>query len=139
MGRNNRVTMMKVEDTHKDIFLKMLSKGLFDRFNGKFTKENTIVIKNSPMKHIPNDSKNVLLPVSWLHKGAGPSDTILIYTLLSCLQELHKSQDIRLARRVCHKIGQPMLFKDPSSREEYVKIKEALDNAHKFSHKFSFL
>ena len=64
IGQNNRITMMKVKGTHKDIFLKMLSKGLFHKFNGKFTKDNTIIINDSPVKHILNDSKNLLLPVS---------------------------------------------------------------------------
>ena len=64
MERNNRVTTMKVKGTHKDIFLKTLSKGLFGRFNGKFTKENTLVIDDSTVKHILNNSENVLLPVS---------------------------------------------------------------------------
>ena len=56
--------MMKVKGTHKDIFLKTLSKGLFSRFNDKFTKENTIIIDDSPVKHILNAPENVLLPVS---------------------------------------------------------------------------
>ena len=64
MGWNNRVTTMKVKGTYKDIFLKTLSKGLFCRFNGKFTKENTIIIDDSPVKHILNAPKNALLPVS---------------------------------------------------------------------------
>ena len=64
MGQNNRVTMMKVKGTHKDIFLKTLSKGLFRRFNDKCTKDNTIIINDSLVKHIRNDSKNVLLLVS---------------------------------------------------------------------------
>ena len=85
MGRNNRVTTMKVKGMYKDIFLKMLSKGLFCRFNGKFTKENTIIIDDSPMKHILNALENVLLLVSWLHDGAGPSNTFLMDTLLPCL------------------------------------------------------
>ena len=68
-------------------------------------KENTLVINNSPVKHILNDSENVLLPVSWLHDGAGQSDTFLIDTLLPCLQELHRSQNIRLATRVCQGIN----------------------------------
>ena len=55
---------MKVKGTHKDIFLKMLSKCLFHRFNGKFTKDNTIIIDDNLVKHILNDSKNVLLPIS---------------------------------------------------------------------------
>ena len=64
MGRNNRVTTMKVKGAHKDIFLKTLSNGLFCRFNGKFTKENIIIIDDSPIKHILNDSENVLFLVS---------------------------------------------------------------------------
>ena len=102
-------------------------------FNGKFTKENTIIINDSPVKHIFNDSENVLLLVSWLHDGASPSNTILIDTLLLCLQELHKIQYVRVAARICHYIGQPMLIEDPYSIEEYVGIKEAIEHAHKFS------
>ena len=67
IGWNNKVTTMKIKDMHKDIFLKTLSKGLFYKFNGKFTKDNTIIINNSPVKHILNDFKNVLLPISWSH------------------------------------------------------------------------
>ena len=91
------------------------------------------------MKHILNDLENILLPVSWSHNGVGQSNTFLIDTLLLCLQELYKSQDIRLVARVCQGISQPMLSEDPSSKEEYVEIKEAIDNAQKFFHKFSFL
>ena len=114
MDRGNKVTTMKVKGTHKDIFLKTLSKQLFNKFSGKFTKENIIIINNSLVKHIPNNSKNVLLPVSWLHNEAGPSETFFIDTLLSCLHELHKSQDVREATRVRHCIGQPILSKDSS-------------------------
>ena len=64
--------MMKVKGTHKDIFLKTLSKNLFHTCNGKFTKDNTIIIDNSLVKHILNDFENVLLPVSWWHDGANP-------------------------------------------------------------------
>ena len=46
---------MKVKGKHKDIFLKTLSKGLFMKFNGKFRKNNTIIIDDSPVKHILND------------------------------------------------------------------------------------
>ena len=46
---------MKVKGTHKDIFLKTLSKGLFAKFNEKFRKKNTIIIDDSLMKHILND------------------------------------------------------------------------------------
>ena len=96
MGSNNKVTTMKIKDTYKDIFLKMLSKGLFCRFNNKFTKDNTIIIDDNPVTHILNNFKNVLLPVSWLHNRVGSSDTFLMDTSLPCLQKLHKSQDLKV-------------------------------------------
>ena len=120
---------MEVKGTHEDIFLKTLSTRLFQRFSGKFTKVNTIVIDDSPTKHILNDLENVLLSVSWSHDGAGPSNMFLIDMLLPKLHELHRSQDIRVARRIRDKIGQPMLFDDPFSVEYYIEIKQALDNA----------
>ena len=133
MSQNNKVTTMKIKGTHKDIFLKTVSKGLFCRFNGKFTKKNTIIIDDSPVKHILNAPENVLLPVSWLHDGAGPSDTFLMDTLLPCLHNVHRSQDLKVATRVRLWIGHPMMCKDPSSTEEYVAMREALYNAQKFS------
>ena len=67
------------------------------------------------------------------HDGGSQSDTFLIDTLLPCLQELHKSHDIRLGARVCQGISRPMLSEDPSRREEYVEIKAATKNAEMFS------
>ena len=133
MGRNNRVTTMKVKGTHKDIFLKTLSKSLFSRFNGKFMEENTVIIDDNPVKHILNAPENVLLPVSWSHDGAGPSDTFLMDTLLPCLQSVYRSRDLKVAAQVRPWIGQPMMCEDPSTIEEYVGMREALENAQKFS------
>ena len=81
MGRNNRVTTMKLKGTYKDIFLKTLNKGLFIKFNGKFTK-NTIISNDNSLKHILNDPENVLFLVSWSHDGAGRNDLFLIDMLL---------------------------------------------------------
>ena len=124
---------MKIKGTHKDIFLKMLSKGVFHIFNGKFTKDNTIIFNDSPVKHILNDSENVLLLVSWSHNGAGSSDTFLMDTLLPCLQKLQRSQYLKVVAEVHLWIRQPMLCEDHSSIKEYLEMKEAIDNAHKFS------
>ena len=121
---------MKVKGTHKDIFLKTLSKGLFAKFYGKFRKKNTIIIDDSLVKHILNDSENVLFPVSWSSDGAGQNDTFLMDKLLPWLRQLHRFEDVRVAARVLDKIGQPMLCDDPSSREYYVEIKQAIDSAH---------
>ena len=105
IGKNNRVTTMKVKGTHKDIFLKTLSKDLFMKFNGIFRTNNTIIIDDSPMKDILNNSKNVLFLVSWSHDGRGQNNTFLINMLLPWLQQLHRTQDIRVAARVLDKIG----------------------------------
>ena len=86
---------MKVKGTHKDIFLKTLSKDLFTKFNGKFRKNNMIIIDDSPVKHILNNSKNVLFSESWLYDGAGQNNTLLPW-----LRQLHKTQDVRIAARV---------------------------------------
>ena len=125
---------MKVKGTHKDIFLKTLSKGLFTKFNGKFRKKNTIIIDDSPMKHILNDSKNVLFPVSWSFDGAGQNNTFLMDKLLPWLGQLHRFEDVRVAAKVLGKIGQSMLCDDPSSKEYYVEIKQAIDSAHMLSY-----
>ena len=111
-----------------------MSKGLFTKFNGKFRKNNTIIIDDSPMKHILNDSENVLYPVSWLHDGAGQNDTFLIDTLLPWLQQLYRTQDVKVAARVLEMIGQSILSDDPSSKEYYVEIKEAVENARMLSY-----
>ena len=125
---------MKVKGTHKDIFLKTLSKGLFTKFNGKFRKKNMIIIDDSPVKHILNDSENVLFPLPWSSDGAGQNDTFLMDKLLPWLRQLHGFEDVRVAARVLEKIGQPMLCDDPSSREYYVEIKQAIDSAHMLSY-----
>ena len=96
-------------------------------------KDNTIIIDDSLVKHILNALENVLLPVSWLHDGAGPSDTFLMDSLLPCLQNVHRSQDLKVAAGIHLWIGQPMMCEDPSSIEEYIAMTEALHNAQKFS------
>ena len=54
--------------------------------------------------------------------------------LLPWLQELHRSQDIRVATKVRDRISQSMLSDDPSTIEYYIEIKDqAIDNILKFS------
>ena len=131
--RNNRVTTMMIKDTYKDIFLKTLSKGLFSRFNDKVTKENTIIVDDSSMMHILNNSKKILLLLSWLYDRASPSNMFLIDTLLPWLQQLYRSQNVRVSARIHNKIHQSMLFDEPSSIEYYVEIKDAINNIHSSS------
>ena len=125
---------MKVKGTHKDIFLKTLRKGLFTKFTRKFRKKNTIIIDDSLVKHILNNSENVLFSVSWSSDRVGQNDTFLMDMLLPWLRQLHRFEDVRVAARVLDKIGQPMLCDDPSSKEYYVEIKQAIDSAHMLSY-----
>ena len=52
---------MKEVDTQKDIFLKTLSNHLFSSSDGHYTSANTLVIDDSPIKHMLNLSENILL------------------------------------------------------------------------------
>ena len=54
-------------------------------------------------------------------------------TLLPYLENVHRSQDLKVATGVRLWIGQPMMYEDPSSADEYVGMRKALDNAQKFS------
>jgi hypothetical protein len=58
-----------MKGTNKDIFLKTLKKYLFYKYGGRYNKENTIVIDDTPVKHILNDPENVVLLESWFYKG----------------------------------------------------------------------
>ena len=69
-----------------------------------------------------------------LHDGVGQNNTFLIDTLLPWLQQLHRTEDVRVAARVLDKINQPVLSDDPSSKEYYIEIKEAVENARMFSY-----
>ena len=53
-------------------------------------------------------------------------------TLLPCLQSVHRSRDLKVAAGIRPWIGQPMMCEDPSTIEEYVGMRKALDNAQKF-------
>jgi hypothetical protein len=73
---------MKVKGTKKDLFLKTVQKHLFSSFEGRYSIENTIVVDDSPVKHVLNPPENVILPEIWTFIGASQSDTYLMDTLL---------------------------------------------------------
>nr|PNR49410.1 hypothetical protein PHYPA_011306 [Physcomitrium patens] len=89
---SGRLTTFMVPGTHKELFLKNLDT-LFSGYKGIFNSENTIIVDDSPLKHIMNDSKNVLLPNSWSNNGNGNRDTFLLRTLLPWFQRLHLARD----------------------------------------------
>ena len=80
---------MKVKRTKKDLFLKTLQKHLFSSFEGRYSTDNTIVVDDSPMKHVLNPSENIILPKTSAFAGAGQVDTYLINTLLPWILQLH--------------------------------------------------
>jgi hypothetical protein len=51
-----KVSYMKVKGTKKDLFLKTIQKHLFSSFRGRYSAENTIVVDDSPVKHVLNPS-----------------------------------------------------------------------------------
>ena len=75
----NRMFYMKEVGTQKDIFLKTLSNHLFNSSNGCLTLANTLVINNSPIKHMLNLSENVLSLPTWSYGGDGAvTDSVLM-------------------------------------------------------------
>ena len=64
----NRMFYMKEVGTQKDIFLKTLSNHLFNSFDGRYTPANTLVINDSPIKHMLNLLENVVLLPTWSYE-----------------------------------------------------------------------
>nr|PNR52963.1 hypothetical protein PHYPA_009338 [Physcomitrium patens] len=122
---SGRLTTFMVPRTHKELFLKNLDT-LFSGYKGIFNSENTIIVDDSPLKHIMNDSKNALLPNSWSNDGNGNRDTFLLRTLLPWFQRLHLARDqgLKLFREHGpNRIGQKMLC-DERNCTEYNKVME---------------
>ena len=61
----NRMFYMKEVGTQKDIFLNTLLNHLFSTSNNCYTSANTLVIDTSPIKHMLNLLKKVLLLPIW--------------------------------------------------------------------------
>lgn len=127
-ARNGRISYLKVKGTQKDVFLNTLSKHLFPSFGGHYSGFNTIVVDDSPWKHILNNAGNVILPDSWSNDYRGQSDTFLIGTLLPYLRHIHLRQNILLGRRKQPPMGQRMMNEDPDSIE-YKEVLKALDES----------
>jgi hypothetical protein len=115
--RHGRVSSFKVPGTDKDLFLKNLVK-LFTGYGGRFTSANTIVVDDSPIKHILNEPQNVILPDSWSYVGDGASDNFLHDVLLPWFRRLHRSPGPRLSSfRMNDNIGRRMLCDEPDRRQ----------------------
>ena len=88
----NMMFYMKEVGTQKDIFLKTLSNHVFNSCDGRYTLANTLVIDDSPIKHMFNLSENILVFSTWSYKGDGVvTDSVLMEELLPYLLNLHRS------------------------------------------------
>ena len=117
---------LKVKNSDKEVFLKTLSTDVFPKYNSVFTKENTIIIDDSPYKHVLNDPQNVVLLDTWSYKGDGWNDTFLLNVLLPWLQRLHNSAELGLRSfRRENRLGRPTLCSDPLGLE-YRELTQAI-------------
>lgn len=123
----NKSTFLKVKGTEKDVFLKTLSVGLFPKYRDFFTKDITIIIDDSPHKHVLNNPENVLLSDTWSYIGDGPNDNFLLDVLLPWLRRLHNSAEIGIQPfRRQNPLGRPMLCSDPFNLE-YMELTDAIE------------
>ena len=132
-----KVSYMKVKGTEKDLFLKTLPKLFLSTFRGRYSAENTIIVDDSPMKHVLNPAENVILPETWAYAGAGQADTYLMDTLLPWVLQLHVNQEqgIRTFRNL-NKIGRPMMCEDLFDLD-YSEILKAIKDDQKISGQFA--
>ena len=122
-----RLTTFMVPGTQKKLFLKNLDT-LFYGYRGIFNSGNTIIVDDSPLKHIMNRPENVLLPNPWSNRGNGDRDTFLLRTLLPWFQRLHLARNEGLKSFREHgpnRIRQKMLC-DERNRTEYNKVMEVV-------------
>ena len=137
--RNERgsIRAMKVGGTSKDIFLKSLSKRLFPHFSGRYSPQNTIIIDDSPVKHILNSKANVVIPEPWTYTRGGHQDSYLMRELFPWLQELHKSEELGIEMyRSQSDHGRPMLV-DDSTDSSFHDIMQAISESERLGYKYS--
>ena len=127
----------KLPGTSKDIFLKPLSKRLFAHFSGRYRSENTIIIDDSPVKHVVNSKANVVIPQPWTHSRGGHEDSYLSCELLPWLQNLHRSQELGIEMfRSRSDHGRPMLCEDPAD-STFQDLVRAVCESEKLGFKYS--
>ena len=126
---------MKEVGTQKDIFLKTLSNHLFSSSDGRYTLANTLVIDDSPIKHMLNLSENVLLLPTWSYGGDGAvTDSVLMEELLPYLLNLHRSQEGLAEFQSSHPLGRTMFYNDRQTCNQYSRIMKAIEDWESSSH-----
>lgn len=121
--------------TQKHIFLKTLSKHLFNSFGGLYSSANTLVIDDSPVKHMLNLSENVLLLPSWSWDSiSGEADNVLMVKLLPYLENLHQFSGSLADYRSSHVAGRPMYYDDRETCNHYAVVVNLLADRERKSH-----
>ena len=124
---SGQLTTFMVPGTQKELFLKNLDI-LFCSYRGIFNSGNTIIVDDSPLKHIMNRPENVFLPNPWSNRGNSDRDTFLLRTLLPWFQRLQRFHYKGLKSFREHgpnRIGQIMLCNE-WNRTEYNKVMEVV-------------
>lgn len=125
----SRIIFLKEPGTQKDIFLKTLSAHLFNGYDGIYTAENTLIIDDSPIKHMLNLPENVLLLPSWSYKvNMAEEDSTLLDKILPYLLELHSFQGSLKEYRASHLLGRPMFYDDMATCSIYNEIRQAMSD-----------
>jgi hypothetical protein len=94
-SKGGRIVNYKVKGTDEDLFLKPLER-LFDMEDSIFSRENTIIVDDSPTKQVTNNPENVIPFDMWFYQGYGAMDGILIDHLLPYIWHLHKARPTKL-------------------------------------------
>ena len=124
---SGRLVSFKEPRTDKELFLKN-PESLFSSSRGNFSCNNTVIVDDSPRKHIMNKSENVVLPNAWSNRGNGDRDTFLLNVLLPYFRRLHANWDVGLKSfrtSGLDRIGRRMLCEE-RNRREFEKLMEVV-------------
>ena len=127
---SGQLVSFKEMGTDKELFLKNLD-SLFSSLRGNFSCNNTVIVNDSPRKHIMNKQENVVLPNAWSNRGNGDKDTFLLNVLLPYFRRLHANRDVELKSFRTSRLGRirrRMLCKE-RNRREFEKLMEVVQGS----------
>jgi NLI interacting factor-like phosphatase len=128
-NKRGKIVNYKVKGTDKDLFLKPLDK-LFELQDSIFSFQNTIIVDDSPMKHVTNFSWSVLLFETWSYKGEGAMDENLMGDILPWIRRLHLSKPESLSTfRRNNKTGRRHLLQEQDGAE-YDELTQAVEESN---------
>jgi NLI interacting factor-like phosphatase len=116
--------------TNKELYLKNMDV-LFGDSRVHLASHNTVIVDDSPRKHIMNNPENVILLDSWYNRSNGEKDSFLLDILLPWFQSLHMNRDVGLKsfrKNTKWRIGRQMLC-DERGHREYDKLMEVVSGS----------